>query len=348
MRAARAAALVLALAVLAGCGRDDTAIRNGGRVSGDTLTVYTLLPLHGPRAAVARQLVLGAKLALAQAQGHVGKLTVNYVSLDEPGRAGRLAANVQLAVRDTGLIAVIGDLDAQTARTTVPLLNATGILHVSPGVTDPAFAAPGHWRPSGKRTFSPLLPGPAAEAAALAGAARGRVAVEAESGDETAQALADAVRARTGRTVDTGRADTVVYVGSDPDSALGVLEGIARERPRARILAPQALWLTDLPGRLRGAARRRTRFATSVGAASDPRFARAYRAAYGLAPDGPWAQVGWDGMRRVLAAIARAGARANSRQAVIDAYFAADPAAAAARRPFRLARPDDPASAATG
>lgn len=336
MRAARTAALLLALAVLAGCGRDDTAIRNGGRVAGETLTVYTLLPLHGPRAATSRQLVLGVKLALAQARGRVGKLTINYVSLDEPDRAGKLAATVRLAVSDPGIIAVIGDLDAQTARTTVPLLNAAGLLHVSPGVTDPAFAAAGHWRPSGKPTFSPLLPPPAAEAAALAEAAHGRVAVEAESGDDAAQALADAVRARVGRTVDTALADTVVYAGSDPDSALGVLDAIARENPRARILAPQGLWLTDLPGRLRGAARRHTRFTTSVGAAPDPAFARAFHTAYGQPPAGPWAQVGWNGMRRVLAAVARAGKRAQSRQAVIDAYFAADPRAAAAHRSFRL------------
>jgi len=53
-------------------------------------------------------------------------------------------------------------------------------------------------------------------------------------------------------------------------------------------------------------------------------FEAAFREQFGRAP-GPYAAVGYEAMRGVLAAIRRAGARAGSRQAVIDAYF--DPAA---------------------
>ena len=53
------------------------------------------------------------------------------------------------------------------------------------------------------------------------------------------------------------------------------------------------------------------------------RFEQSFRERFDRAP-GPYAAVGYEAMRTVLAAIARAGDRAGSRQAVIDAYF--DPA----------------------
>ena len=52
------------------------------------------------------------------------------------------------------------------------------------------------------------------------------------------------------------------------------------------------------------------------------RFEAAFRERFGREP-GPYAAVGYEAMRSVLAAIAEAGPRAGSRQAVIDAYFAA-------------------------
>ncbi len=52
------------------------------------------------------------------------------------------------------------------------------------------------------------------------------------------------------------------------------------------------------------------------------RFEAAFRERFGRDP-GPYAAIGYESMRSVLAAIASAGERAGSRQAVIDAYFAA-------------------------
>ncbi len=50
-------------------------------------------------------------------------------------------------------------------------------------------------------------------------------------------------------------------------------------------------------------------------------FARRYRATFGRAPSES-AELGYRAMRAVLAAVARAGAKGNDRQRVIDAYFA--------------------------
>ena len=328
-----AAAVALASG-LAACG-DETAIRNGGRVAGTTLTLYSLLPRDGPRAAAARDVTLGEKLALRQAGGMVGDLTVNYVALGVPPAGGTkaVADAAREAIHDPGIAAVLGDLSTSTARVTAPLLNAAGILHVSPGATDVALLDDPAMRPSGRRSFAPVLAPDAAQAAAIARAADGPVAVEAAAGEDD-QALAAAVRARVGETVATADARTVVVAASDPEDAFGVVDGVLRENHRARILLPQVLWSTGLPDRLAG--RSRVAFLTSAGPAS-PAVGRAFEAAYGRAAT-PWAQVGYEAMRGVLDAIRRAGDRAPSRQALIDAYLAGDPLARAARRPWRLAR----------
>jgi branched-chain amino acid transport system substrate-binding protein len=50
------------------------------------------------------------------------------------------------------------------------------------------------------------------------------------------------------------------------------------------------------------------------------RFEQRFEEQYGRAP-GPYAAVGYEAMRSMLDAIARAGDRASERQAVIDAYL---------------------------
>jgi hypothetical protein len=73
-------------------------------------------------------------------------------------------------------------------------------------------------------------------------------------------------------------------------------------------------------------------FLTSAGPPSGA-LATSFERTFGERP-GPFAQVGYDAMRSVLAAVRRAGRRANSRQRIIDAYFAG----AAPRRPWLLAQ----------
>ncbi len=324
--------LILCVVALGGCG-DTTAIRGGGRVAGQILTVYSVLPRSGPHARAAADVVLGEKLALAQAHGMVGDLVVNYVALDEPVGPGgetepeQVASTVRDAIHDQSVIAVIGDMDARTARVSAPLLNAAGILHLSPGTG--ATAVP---LPSPRRTFAPLVPSDAVQAAAIARAARGKVAVEAE-GTEAAQALAGAVRSKLGRTVDTARADTVVYAGSDPVNARGAVEGILSENRQARVLLGQELATTDLPQQLRDP---RVRFLTAVPAQAPAGFDAAFRRTYPGREPGPLAQVGWTAMHGVIEALRQAGPGAQSRQAVIDAYFKTDPLGRADAQPFRL------------
>ena len=78
--------------------------------------------------------------------------------------------------------------------------------------------------------------------------------------------------------------------------------------------------------RLSAAARRRAVLVSSAPApGSTPalrRFEARFREHFGRAP-GPYAAVGYEAMRSVLAAIAAAGPQAGRRQAIIDAYFGA-------------------------
>ncbi|MEA2172193.1 MAG: hypothetical protein QOF76_5493, partial [Solirubrobacteraceae bacterium] len=208
-----------------------------------------------------------------------------------------IADAVRAVVTDQATIAVIGDLDAGTARTSVPLLDAAGILHVSPGTASTTFA-----NPSGQPTFFSLAPTAAAQAAALPRPVR----VEAE-GSEAAQNLAAAVGGDK-------RARTTFYAGYDAFNAAGVADALRRDGQRVILSADFAS--ADLSGR----------YPTLTNLADPPAdFAAAFADAYPGRTADAWAYRGWTAMHRVLEAVDGAGAKARDRQAVIDAYAAEPP-----------------------
>ena len=350
MRLAAAAAAAAALAGLAGCGTSEIAITNGGKVVGETLSVYSLLPLSGPRGEAARDAVRGQKLALSEAGGMAGPYKVNFAPIDLSGGRVRVSNIVREAIHDVSIIAAITDLDARTARLTVPLFNSAGILQVSPGATYGGFVAPagdadpdapGRYFPSGRRTFAPLLPTTDAQAVALARAARGRVAVEAEGG-EAGEALAAAIAREVGETVATEDADTVIYAGEDAVNAQGVVEAVLDENRRARVLLPDALADSKV---VRG---RRVAAVTAAGPPDpdrDAAFIGGFERAFDETP-GPYALLGYRAMKGILGALERAGDDAGRRQRVIDEYFTQDPVREAASAPFwlRTARGYEPLS----
>ena len=151
-----------------------------------------------------------------------------------------------------------------------------------------------------------------------------RLLVEQEPGP-AADALVDALRDAGAELVeDAGRADAVVYAGDDPENAAAVADDVAREHRGTPIVLPDALTRAGVAERLGPAARRA---AVLVSTAPEPgsspelrRFEAAFEERFGRAP-GPYAAIGYEAMRSVLAAIAAAGDGANRRQSVIDAYF---------------------------
>ena len=172
-------AAIAALAVAAlGCGGVGSS--PAAEPGGTQLTVYSSLPLQGPNAPAAEQIVNGEKLALAQAGGRVGRFAVGYVSLDDAnpvtGRLdpGAAESNAEVAARDPMTIAYLGDLDSDATAVSLPLINAAGIPQVSPGSPyagltsglDAGQDEPARFYPSGVRTFARLQPGDAAQAVA--------------------------------------------------------------------------------------------------------------------------------------------------------------------------------------
>jgi branched-chain amino acid transport system substrate-binding protein len=326
----RRLAALAAVAALVGCGSDRSTIERGGRIIGPNLTIYSSVPRPGE--GMGRDLVDAQKLAIAQAGGRAGDFGINFVSIGE-GPLGRdvpvkvAAASAEQIIRDPQAIAVIGTLRSDTALTTVPLLNAAGILQVSlgagyAGFTDPiAPGEPEHWFPSGHPTFAREVGDDVDQASTLVRAAGKRVAVEAEAGKVT-EALADAVRDAAGDRLvdDPARADGIVYAGSDLRSAIGVAEGLARENPRARIVFPDELTRAGIEARLPRAVRRRSAFVTSA-PPPDRTFEDAFEAQYGRRPD-PYAVLGYRAMQRVFEAIEAAGPRARLRRVTIDRFLA--------------------------
>jgi branched-chain amino acid transport system substrate-binding protein len=170
------AAIAAAAALVAGCG--GVGALPAAEPGGSQLTVYSSLPLQGPGAPAAAQIVDGEKLALAQVGGRVGGFTVGYVSLDDANPvSGRLdpgaaESNAEMAARDTMTIAYLGDLDSAATAVSLPLINAAGIPQVSPGSPyagltsglDAGQDEPARFYPSGVRTFVRLQPGDAAQA----------------------------------------------------------------------------------------------------------------------------------------------------------------------------------------
>lgn len=331
MRCVVAGALATA-ALLAGCG-STAAIVGGGSVPGTARTVYSVLPHPGEGAA--RDIVLGQKLALQEAGGTAGPYAVSFVSLDESSpdpalvseRAGVVAEQV---IRDPQVIAVIGFAGSEAARTAIPLIDAAGILHLLPGAGYAGFTEPGvapgepaRWFPSGTRDeLIRLVPDDQVQARALAKAARGRrVAVEHEP-DAASEALAAAVEAALGAraTDDPAGADAVVYAGEDAGNAAAVAESAAADG--ATVVLPDAVVRAGVADDLGARARRRAVLVSAAPAPGSaavrelaPRFEAAFRR-----PPGPYAVIGYEAMRAVIAAIDEVGGRDRRRSAVTRAF----------------------------
>ena len=170
------AAIAAAAVLAAGCG--GVGALPAAEPGGSQLIVYSSLPLQGPNAAAAAQIVNGEKLALAQVGGRVRGLTVGYVSLDDANPvSGRLdpgaaESNAEMAARDPMTLAYLGDFDSAATAISLPLINAAGIPQISPaspyvGLTsglDAGQDEPARFYPSGVRTFVRLQPGDAAQA----------------------------------------------------------------------------------------------------------------------------------------------------------------------------------------
>ena len=155
-----------------------------GGISGDTLTIYSSLPLQGTSKGQSEAVINGEKLALKEVGNKVGKYKINYVSLDDstaqnPGTAdeGQTAQNARKAVQDTKTIFYLGEFNSGGTKVSLPILNKANIPQISPSntyvglTTDAPGSEPGEpdkYYPAQKRTYARIVPTDTIQGAALA------------------------------------------------------------------------------------------------------------------------------------------------------------------------------------
>ncbi len=177
------ACAAVSLAILAGCGSSSSSSSSGssGGVSGSNLTVYSSLPLQGASRPNSLAVENGASLALAAANGKVGKYTITYKMLDDStaqsGKwdAGQTTNDAHTAINDSNTIGYLGEFNSGASAISIPLLNQAGIAQISPsntavGLTSNAPGStpgePQKYYPTGKRTYARVVPKDTIQAAA--------------------------------------------------------------------------------------------------------------------------------------------------------------------------------------
>jgi branched-chain amino acid transport system substrate-binding protein len=182
--AALSAMLVVGVAA---CGDDDKGGGGGGKISGTAVTIYSSLPEQGASSDQTKAIENGAKLALANKGGKVGKYSVSYKPLDDSlastGAAdeGKGRQNARTAVSDKTTVGYLGEYNSGISKVTIPITNRAGIAQVSPAntyvglTTNEPGSEPGEpdkYYPAGTRTYARVVPKDTIQGAALVAAAQ--------------------------------------------------------------------------------------------------------------------------------------------------------------------------------
>ncbi|HVE67201.1 MAG TPA: branched-chain amino acid ABC transporter substrate-binding protein [Solirubrobacteraceae bacterium] len=353
-----ALALAVAAAALAGC---SGAGAGGDTVSGDVLRIYSSQPLRGTLAAQARAIVRGERLALADARGRAGKWRVQLRALNDADpvsgiwEPGLVSASARRAAQDDKTIAYLGETDTGASAVSIPILNETGLLALSPtdsvtGFTREAGANPGEpdkYYPTRDENFARLVPPDDVQSAALLGlmgdervekvfvlhdqrlygqgiaravgrgARRQGVAVVKVEGTELDDETDLPALAAE---VAASGADGFLYAGEPGPQVAGLYDAVAAAVPRARLLGT---YTQANDAFARALAPRLTVLATApwLSLGSYPPAARRLAARYERRYGEPMPTValyGYEAMAVVLDAIRRARGDGNDRATLID------------------------------
>ena len=150
---------------------------------GETVNVYSSLPLQGASRPQTTAMVEGIKLALEEKNGKAGETTVKYTSLDDStAQAGTWTpeatqANAQKVAGDDSAVAYIGEFNSGASAVSIPILNEVPIAQISPantavGLTSDEPGAdkgePDKYYPTGERHYLRIVPKDTIQGAALA------------------------------------------------------------------------------------------------------------------------------------------------------------------------------------
>jgi branched-chain amino acid transport system substrate-binding protein len=356
-----------------GCGA--VSVSGAASTVGDQLTVYSSLPLQGPSAAISQQIVNGEKLSLYDSGGHVGSFKVSYDSLDDSsltsGQSGPAggqwdpdvtASDAKTAADDPSTIAYLGDYNSAATAISLPLINAAGILQISPaspyvGLTSSLDAGqdePERFYPTGKRSFARLQPGdpkqaqaqvklmqdlgvkklyvlddqdpfelPLAQMVVTDAEAAGIGVAAHDSLDTTATT---SFTGEAAKIAESG-AEAVFFAGGAEAGAVALWKQLHSADSRLWLLGSSTMVSSTFTREIGASAGSKTLLSTPVlptrmYPAAAQRVLADYRRRFGEQPEA-YALFGYAAMSATLQAIRRAGARGDNRQAVIDAVFSA-------------------------
>ena len=146
------------------------------------MNVYSSLPLQGASKDQTNAMVQGIRLALEEAGGKAGNITVNYTSLDDSTAQagnwdpGQTAQNARKVAQDDKAVFYIGEFNSGASAISIPILNQAGIPQVSPANTYVGLTTdepgsekgePAKYYPTGERTYARIVPRDTIQAQAL-------------------------------------------------------------------------------------------------------------------------------------------------------------------------------------
>jgi len=164
------------------CGGDDEG-GGGGVAAGETLNIYSSLPLQGAQRLQTIALNQGIQLALDQAGGKAGSFKIKFEKLDDSSAQSgtwtpeATSANAREVATDEKAVAYIGEFNSGASAISMPILNEIPIAQVSPantavGLTSDEAGAdagePDKYYPSGERHYARIVPKDTIQGAALA------------------------------------------------------------------------------------------------------------------------------------------------------------------------------------
>lgn len=362
MRARLVAALAVVLAVgLTACERADERAADTGDTA--TLTVYASLPFQGPSGPESEATANGARLALREAGGKAGEFVVKLVVLDDSTtKSGRwdpaqTADNARIAVRDRTAIAYLGDGPSGATAISLPILNAAGLMQVSPtssyqgltGRRDADKGEPEKYYPSGRRSFARPVPGDDVQGRALADlmldqgcrriqlladrdvGGRGLAAAVTRSATAAGMEIVEREDLRgdvdvqdAAKAVAASGVDCALFSGALAEWVPSLFDALLAADPRLQLFGGSGLASDAFVDATAPATQAQIHLTAPAGV-MEPlpgvrAFARRYKAAFD-APARDAALHGYDAMRLVLAAVEKAGEGGGNRTAVTDALF---------------------------
>jgi branched-chain amino acid transport system substrate-binding protein len=358
------AGVAASLVTLAACGSSGSSGGGGACVSGNTLTVYSSLPFDPTDRKQSTDVVNGEKMALQKAGNKVGKYSIKYVSLDDATpaegkwEAGQVSSNARTAAQNKNTILYLGEFNSGATAVSLPILNRSGILQISPSNTavgltkksaDPA--EPAKYYPTGKRTYGRVVPADNIQAAAqvtymknngvtklfvlddkevygkgvgdavAADAKKGGIQVLGDEGIDPKAANYRSVAQK----INTAGADGMFFGGITANNAVQLWSDVHAANPALKMFGPDGVAQSDFTEKL-GPSQANT-FVTNptlpeqlYPPAANTFFAD-FKSKYGDDPE-PYAIYGYEAMNAALQAIKNAGDKGNCREDVIKGFFA--------------------------